>query len=64
MQNLERAYADDIRIRLADEKNPIEGVAIAKGHYLHSVILIDDTVFCILGRSSVPTLNDPVAIRD
>src|SRR5215510_9193579 len=33
MQNLERAYADDIRIRLADEKNPIEGVAIAPYEY-------------------------------
>ena len=29
MQNLERAYADDIRIRLADEKNPAEGIAIS-----------------------------------
>jgi len=33
MQNLERAYADDIRIRYDDEKNPIEGVAIAPTEY-------------------------------
>jgi ribonuclease Z len=33
MQNLERAYADDIRIRSADEKNPMEGVAIAPTEY-------------------------------
>jgi ribonuclease Z len=33
MQNLERAYADDIRIRYADEKNPMEGVAIAASEY-------------------------------
>jgi len=33
MQNLERAYADDIRIRLADEKNPQEGVAISPSEY-------------------------------
>jgi len=29
MENLARAYADDIRIRIADENNPPEGVAIA-----------------------------------
>ncbi len=28
MENLERAYAADIRIRLADEKNPPEGIAV------------------------------------
>ena len=33
MQNLERAYADDIRIRYEDEKNPMEGVAIATSEY-------------------------------
>src|SRR5215470_12745131 len=33
MQNLERAYADDIRIRIADEKNPVEGVAISPSEY-------------------------------
>src|SRR5215470_1279207 len=33
MQNLERAYADDIRIRYEDEKNPMEGVAIAASEY-------------------------------
>src|SRR5262249_35653389 len=33
MQNLERAYADDVRIRIADEKNPAEGVAIAPSEY-------------------------------
>src|SRR5262249_12256897 len=33
MQNLERAYADDIRIRYEDEKNPMEGVAIGASEY-------------------------------
>jgi len=33
MQNLERAYADDVRIRYDDEKNPMEGVAIAPSEY-------------------------------
>jgi ribonuclease Z len=33
MQNLERAYADDVRVRLADEKNPIDGVRIAPSEY-------------------------------
>src|SRR6516164_5458541 len=33
MQNLERAYAEDIRIRYEDEKNPMEGVAIAPSEY-------------------------------
>ena len=31
--SLERAYADDIRIRYEDEKNPMEGVAIAASEY-------------------------------
>src|SRR4029453_11079619 len=29
MENLERAYADDIRIRHADEKLPLSGIATA-----------------------------------
>ena len=33
MQNLERAYADDVRIRLADEKNPADGIAISPSQY-------------------------------
>src|SRR5262245_26465267 len=42
MQNLERAYADDIRIRLADEKNPIEGVAIAPSEYPKDGVVYDN----------------------
>src|SRR5262245_44995387 len=42
MQNLERAYADDIRIRLADEKNPIEGVASAPTEYAKDGIVHDN----------------------
>jgi ribonuclease Z len=41
MQNLERAYHDDIRIRLADEKNPIEGVAIAPSEYAKDGVVYD-----------------------
>jgi ribonuclease Z len=33
MQNLERAYAADIRIRLADEKYPPEGVAVVVAEF-------------------------------
>jgi hypothetical protein len=33
MQNLERAYWDDIRIRYLDEKNPMEGIAIAPSEF-------------------------------
>jgi ribonuclease Z len=42
MQNLERAYADDIRIRLADEKNPIEGVAIAPFEYTEDGVVYEN----------------------
>src|SRR4029453_1298051 len=42
MQNLERAYADDIRIRLADEKNPIEGVAIAPSEYTNDGVVYEN----------------------
>ena len=42
MQNLERAYADDIRIRLADEKNPIEGVAIAPTEYAKDGVVYEN----------------------
>jgi ribonuclease Z len=42
MQNLERAYADDIRIRLADEKNPIEGVAIAPSEYVNDSVVYEN----------------------
>src|SRR6516165_11252635 len=41
MQNLERAYADDIRIRYADEKNPMEGVAIAASEYASDGVVYD-----------------------
>jgi len=33
LQNLERAYWDDIRIRYLDEKNPMEGIAIAPSEF-------------------------------
>ena len=33
MQNLERAYWDDIRIRYLDENNPMEGIAIAPSEF-------------------------------
>ena len=42
MQNLERAYADDIRIRLADEKNPIEGVEIAPSEYTKDGVVYEN----------------------
>jgi ribonuclease Z len=42
MQNLERAYADDIRIRLADEKNPIEGVEIAPSEYTSDGVVYEN----------------------
>src|SRR5262249_56680243 len=41
MQNLERAYADDIRIRYEDEKNPMEGVAIAASEYASDGVVYD-----------------------
>jgi ribonuclease Z len=41
MQNLERAYGDDIRIRLADEKNPIEGVKIAPSEYTQDGVVYE-----------------------
>jgi len=41
MQNLERAYAEDIRIRYADEKNPMEGVAIAASEYASDGVVYD-----------------------
>lgn len=41
MQNLERAYADDIRIRYEDEKNPMEGVAIAPSEYSRDGVVYD-----------------------
>ena len=41
MQNLERAYQDDIRIRYADEKNPMEGVAIAPSDYAQDGVVYD-----------------------
>lgn len=42
MQNLERAYADDVRVRLADEKNPIEGVTIAPSEYTKDGVVYDN----------------------
>ncbi|HUC52025.1 MAG TPA: MBL fold metallo-hydrolase [Xanthobacteraceae bacterium] len=33
MENLERAYADDIKIRLADEKLPLSGIACEVGEF-------------------------------
>ena len=42
MQNLERAYADDIRIRFADEKNPREGVAIAPSEYTQDGVVYEN----------------------
>src|SRR4029079_15624774 len=33
MENLERAYADDIKIRVADEKLPLSGIAIDVSEY-------------------------------
>src|SRR5262249_56960045 len=41
MQNLERAYADDIRIRYEDEKNPMEGVAIAASDYASDSVVYE-----------------------
>jgi ribonuclease Z len=41
MQNLERAYKDDIRIRAADERNPAEGVAIAPLEYASDGVVYD-----------------------
>ena len=41
MQNLERAYADDIRIRYEDEKNPMEGVAIAPSEYVSDGVVYE-----------------------
>jgi ribonuclease Z len=41
MQNLERAYADDIRIRYEDEKNPMEGVAIAASEYASDSVVYE-----------------------
>jgi ribonuclease Z len=42
MENLERAYADDIRIRLADEKNPQEGVAIAPSEFSQDGVVYEN----------------------
>ena len=33
MENLERAYADDIKIRVADEKLPLSGIAVDVSEY-------------------------------
>jgi ribonuclease Z len=41
MRNLERAYADDIRIRYEDEKNPMEGVAIAASEYSNEGVVYE-----------------------
>lgn len=42
MQNLERAYEADIRIRHADEKNPLEGVAIAPSEYTKDGVVYEN----------------------
>src|SRR5690242_60754 len=42
MQNLEKAYADDIRIRIADEKNPPEGVAIDPKEYTQDGVVYEN----------------------
>ena len=42
MQNLERAYADDIRIRSEDEKNPLKGVAVSASEYSNDGVVYDE----------------------
>src|SRR5262245_21073059 len=42
MQNLEKAYADDIRIRVADEKNPIEGAAIDPAEFAKDGVVYEN----------------------
>jgi ribonuclease Z len=41
MQNLERAYADDVRIRLADEKNPAEGIATSPSEFAKDSVVYE-----------------------
>jgi len=42
MQNLEKAYADDVRIRIADEKNPPEGAAIDPSEYAKDGVVYEN----------------------
>src|SRR5262247_1989984 len=42
MQNLERAYADDIRIRSEDEKNPLKGVAVSVSEYTNDGVAYEE----------------------
>src|SRR5262245_21011114 len=42
MQNLERAYADDIRIRSEDEKNPVNGVAVSASDYTNDGVVYEE----------------------
>jgi ribonuclease Z len=41
MENLERAYADDIKIRVADEKLPLSGIAIDVSEYDRDGLIYD-----------------------
>jgi len=41
MENLERAYADDIKIRVADEKLPLSGIAIGVSEYDRDGLIYD-----------------------
>jgi len=41
MENLERAYADDIKIRVADEKLPLSGIAIDVSEYDRDGVIYD-----------------------
>jgi len=41
MQNLQRAYDDDIRIRYEDEKNPLEGVAVVASEYANDGVVYE-----------------------
>src|SRR5262249_54858220 len=42
MQNLEKAYADDVRIRIADEKNPPEGAAINASEFANDGVAYEN----------------------
>jgi ribonuclease Z len=41
MENLERAYADDIKIRVADEKLPLSGIAVDVSEYDRDGVIHD-----------------------
>ena len=63
IENLERAYADDIKIRVADEKLPPSGIATDVSEYDHDGLVYEKNGVKVIAFEVDPRRRDQAVLR-